>query len=179
MRLKLTLAALAAATAFATPAMAQTSASDQALARGTVLLPLTFVHVAGRDLDFGTVLASGTSGTVSIDADSGGRSFTGGVSLLSIALGDRALFAGVGTDGQQVDIHLTAPASLSRIGGGASVTVNSMSLDSNGLGTATDRTITINDVNGAFQVGVGGTFDIVANQMDGVYQATFDVTVDY
>jgi hypothetical protein len=179
MRLKLTLAALAATVAFASPAMAQTVASDQALARGTVLLPLTFVHVAGRELDFGTVLAGGTSGTVSIDADSGARSFTGGVALLSVAAGDRALFAGIGTNGQQVDIHLTPPAALTRIGGGASLTVNSMSLDSNGFGTATDRTITINDVNGAFQVGVGGTFDIAANQMDGVYQATFDVTVDY
>jgi Domain of unknown function (DUF4402) len=179
MRFKLTLAALAATVAFASPAMAQTAATASAKAKGTVLQKLTFVQVAGRDLDFGTVLASGTSGTVSIDADSGGRSFTGGVTLLSVAAGDRALFAGVGTDGQQVDIHLAPPASLGRIGGGASVTVNSMSLDSNGVGTATDRTITINDVNGAFQVGVGGTFDIAANQLDGVYEANFDVTVDY
>jgi len=178
MRLKLTLAALAAATAFATPAMAQTSASDQALARGTVLLPLTFSKVAGRDLDFGTVLASGTSGTVSIDADTGGRSFTGGVTPLTVALGDRALFVGVGTDGQQVDIHLAAPTSLPRVGGGATVGAN-LFLDTNGTGNATDRTITINDVNGAFTVGVGGSFDIAANQMDGVYEATFDVTVDY
>jgi hypothetical protein len=179
MRLKLTLAALAAAIAFATPAMAQTSASASAEARGTVLLPLTFVKVAGRDLDFGTVLASGTSGTVSIDADTGARSVTGGVTPLGIATGDRALFAGVGTDGQDVDIHLTYPATLARVGGGASVGINSLFLDSNGVGTSTDRTITINDVNGAFQVGVGGTFDIAANQLDGVYQATFDVTVDY
>ncbi len=85
--------------------------------------------------------------------------------------GDRALFAGVGTDGQDVDIHLTFPAALGRVGGGASVGAD-LFLDSNGVGTPTDRTITINDANGAFQVGVGGTFAIAANQTDGVYAAS-------
>ena len=181
MRSKILLAALAASAAFATPAMAQTSASDTALARGTVLRPLTLVKVAGQDLDFGTVLASALPGTVTMDADGGGRSFTGGVTLLGLVTGQRALFAGVGVDGQSVDIHLDPPASgvLDHTNGVDTVAINSMTLDSNGVGDAFDRTVTINDVNGAFLVGVGGTFAIAANQEPGVYSATFSVTVDY
>lgn len=180
MRFKLTFAALAATAAFASPAAAQvTTATASAEARGTVLLPLTLTRV--RDLDFGTVLASPLAGTVTINADSGARSFGGGVTLLALDVGGRGLFNGVGTDGQQVDVTLTPPAGgvLNRIGGGATITMNSMTLDSNGTGTAFARTVTINDVNGAFQVGVGGQFAIASNQMNGVYEATFDVTVDY
>lgn len=179
MRFELYIAALAATAAFASPAMAQTTDTEQATARGTVLLPLTLTRV--QDLDFGTVLASPLAGSVTIDADSGARSFGGGVTLLAFNTGQRAVFNGVGTDGQQVDVSLTPPAGgvLNRVGGGATVTISSMTLDSQGTGTAFNRSLTINDVNGAFQVGVGGTFAIAANQMNGVYQATFDVTVDY
>ena len=76
MRFTVYLAALAATTAFATPAFAQVvSATATAEARGLVLQPLTLTKV--NDLDFGTILASTVAGSVSIDADTGVRSSSG------------------------------------------------------------------------------------------------------
>ena len=170
MRFKLCLAALAATTAFASPAYAQTVADDDATARGVVLLPLTLTNTA--ELDFGTILASPLAGTVSIDADDGSRLVTGGVTEIMLDIGQRALFAGVGTSGQQVDLTLTPAAVLT--GPGADIVVLQMDMD--GGGYTQTRTI---PVGGAFEVGVGGRFAIAANQANGVYTATFNVEAEY
>jgi len=65
------------------------------------------------DLDFGTVVSSSSSGTVSIAADGSGQSVTGGVTPLASAPGARAVFAGAGSLGEQVSIFLAPPANLS------------------------------------------------------------------
>lgn len=178
MRSKLTLAALAATAAFASPAMAQTVSTATAEARGTILQPLTLTQV--QDLDFGTVLSSATAGTVTIDANTGARSVSGGVTGIALDLGQRAEFAGVGTNGQLVEITLTPPAGniLNRVGGGATILVNTWDLDG-GAANDTFQTRTISDVNGAFLVGVGAQFAVAASQMNGLYTANFDVTAEY
>lgn len=168
MRSKILLAALAATAVFASPAAAQTTASEQAEVRGTVLLPLTLTE--NTNLDFGTVLASAVAGQVSINSDTGVRSVGGGVTGVAIDAGHRATFTGFGTPGTQVNVSLTSPAFL--ISGANVIAVNAMSLDSGGA------TRTINAA-GTFEVGVGGTFDIAANQPNGVYTATFTVTAQY
>ena len=173
MRLKIALAALAATAAFASPAMAQTAATDTAEARGIVLLPLTLTYDNSQPLDFGTVLASPLAGTVSINEDDGSRTVSGGVTAIALDVGGRAIFNGAGTAGQQVDLSLTPPATLT--GPGPDIVVLQMDLDSGGGYTQT-RTI---PAGGAFQVGVGGQFAIAANQANGVYSATFDVTATY
>ena len=173
MRSKLTLAALAATAAFASPAMAQTVDSDQATARGVVLLPLTLTHDTSQPLNFGTVLASPLAGTVAINADDGSRTVTGGVSEILLDLGGRAIFNGVGTEGQLVDLTLTPPATLT--GPGPAIVVLDMDLDSGGGFTQT-RTI---PAGGSFVVGVGGEFAIAANQTNGTYSATFTVEAAY
>lgn len=177
MRFKLTLAALAA-TAFASPAMAQTTATATAEARGTILQPLTLTQV--QDLDFGTVLSSATAGTVTIDSSTGARTVTGGVTAIALDVGQRAEFAGVGTNGQLVEITLTPPAGnvLNRVGGGATILVNLWDLDG-GAANDTFQSRTITDVNGAFLVGVGAEFAVAANQTNGLYTANFDVTAQY
>ena len=173
MRLSIYLAALAATTAFATPAFAQVAtASATAEARGLVLQPLTLTKV--DDLDFGTVIASTVAGSVSIDADTGNRSVAGGVTPVPTNVGGRALFAGAGTYNQGVLLTLSPPAVLvSTTNAADTIVVTSMVLDS---GNATLRTI---DVTGAFQVGVGGDFAIAASQPNGLYKANFDLTADY
>lgn len=174
MRLKIIFAALAATTAFASPAFAQVvTASATAEARGLVLQPLTLTRV--DDLDFGTVIASAVAGSVSIDADTGGRSVAGGVSGVPTAPGNRALFAGAGTAGQLVDLTLSPPAGNVLVSGANSLTVTSMDLD---LGGGLTQTRTI-DATGAFFVGVGGAFAIAASQPNGLYAANFDLTANY
>jgi len=171
MRYSICLAALAATLATATPALAQ-QASAQAEARGVVLQPLTLVRNA--DLDFGTVVGSAVAGTVDIDADTGSRSVTGGVTPVPSFPGGRGLFTGNGTAGQDVVLQLNAPTVLvSQANPLDTITVNSMVLDQGNLLT---RTI---GGSGVFQVGVGGNFAIAANQPAALYSANFDLTADY
>ncbi|QDP19508.1 DUF4402 domain-containing protein [Sphingomonas xanthus] len=169
MRFNICLAAIAATVALASPAAAQTSASAQAEARGLVLQPLTLTRV--DDLDFGTVLASATAGSVTINENTGSRSVAGGVTAVATGPGQRALFTGAGTPGQQVSLSMTTPTFL--ISGPNAIAVTSMSLDAGG---ATTRTI---GATGTFDVGVGGVFAIAANQPNGLYTASFDLTAQY
>ena len=46
------------------------------------------------------------------------------------------------------------------------------------LGNANATSLAI-DATGAFQVGVGGTFDIAASQPNGFYKANFNLTANY
>lgn len=172
MRLKICLAALAATTAFASPAFAQV-ATATAEARGLVLQPLTLTRV--DHLDFGTIVASTVAGTVSINADTGARAVTGGVTGVPTAPGNRALFAGAGTVGQTVLLTVTPPTGNVIVSGANSITVSSMALDAGG-GLTQTRTI---GATGAFEVGVGGNFAIAANQPNGLYSANFTVTANY
>src|SRR6185312_4449480 len=169
MRLNLSLAALAATLVVAMPAAAQQS-SATATAKGVVLEPVTLTWVS--DLDFGTVAASAAAGTVSVDPDSALRSASGGVTLVPSAF-SRAQFAGLGQAGQTVGLSLTPPAGNVLVGpGGATVSVNSMTLDAAG----TTRTL---PGSGAFTVYVGGAFGIAANQANGTYSALFQLTANY
>ena len=172
MRFKIALAALAATAAFASPAVAQTTVSATAQARGLVVRPLTLSRI--QHLDFGTVLASTTTaGWVTVNADTGIRTSDGtGVTLVATGPGSRGLFPGAGTAAQQVQISLTQP-----VGGvvvsGANQIAAALVLDQSG---ATTRTI---NASGTFDVGVGGTFTTVANQAAGLYTADFTVTAQY
>lgn len=171
MRFTVYLAAAAATLAVATPAVAQ-QASANALAKGVVVQPLTLAKV--QDLDFGTVVGSAVAGNVTINADTGGRTVSGGVIGVPSYPGDRGLFTGAGTAGQTVQLSLSAPAVLvSQSNPLDLITVNSMVLDS---GNSLVRTI---GASGIFNVGVGGDFAIAGNQPAALYQATFTLTADY
>lgn len=174
MRLNICLAALAA-TLVASPALAQQASVNNATVKGTVLLPLSLSET--KQLDFGTVIANttaGNNGNVVIDAATGARTFPAG-NVVGVATypGSRGLFQGAGTVGRSVLLTLAAPTLLTS--GTNTLTVNSMTFDGCTC-TSTSRTI---DATGSFTVGVGGDFQIQANQPNGVYSATYSVTADY
>jgi hypothetical protein len=158
MRYSMLLAAVAATFVAASPAAAQVVATGNPVAKGVVVLPLTLQKNA--DLDFGTVVASpSVAGTVAISADDGSRAVTGGV---------------VGV------LSLQAPAVLAS--GSNTITVQSMTFDTAAASTVVagnQTTSRLIDGSGAFQVGVGGVFQIKAGQANGVYSAPFIVTADY
>jgi len=157
----------AAMAAVAAPASAGSLAGTAAAgAKALLLLPLSITKV--DDLDFGTVVPSVTSGTVSIAADGSGQSVTGGVTPIPSGTASRALFAGAGSAGQQVNIFLAPPANLSD-GKGHTVPI-SLSLES--------ALVTI-DSTRAFSVGIGGTVTVGANQAAGTYTGTFTVLAQY
>jgi hypothetical protein len=135
--------------------------------RAIIITPFQFIQV--DDMAFGTIVPGGTPGTVTLDSISGARTTGGGV----IALGgtsQRARFVGAGSDGQTVDITLGAPPTLND-GGGNTMTMASLDLDG-----PSSRTI---GPDLAFDVYVGGTLNVDANQTPGTYSGTFSLTVQY
>ena len=163
----LALGALVAATspALAAPVAAPTPPEGRAL----LLIPLTLTKV--DDLSFGTIVPSTTTaGWVAINATSGARTASAGLTLMPTDIGQRGEFAGAGTPNQQVIMALTPPTELANPGGDTILVMN-MSLDG-----PNSRTI---GANSSFFVGVGGTIFIAANQPEGLYSATYDLTADY
>lgn len=164
----ITLAALLTASA-GSAATTPAASSPKATGRALILLPLRFTKV--DDMDFGTLLPSGTAGTVRLDAVTSARTVTGGVTLVSSVAGKRALLAGSGSGGQRVVINLTAPIALTSTAGDT-IDVGGMTLDGSVIRTIDPKTK-------AFFVGVGGVLFIKANQPEGTYSSTFDITAEY
>ncbi len=157
--------ALAAAPAAAAPVSAPTQPPGRAL----LLIPLTLTKV--QDIPFGTIVPSTTTaGFVQINAVTGARTASAGLTLMPADVGQRGRFAGAGTPGQQVIMDLTPPTELTNLAGDT-ITVLGMTL----AGPAV-RTIAANS---SFFVGVGGTIFIGINQPEGLYSATYDLTADY
>lgn len=168
---KLLTAAALAAIALPAPALAAPSNIASADGKALLLLPLTLTKI--DDLDFGTVVSSNSSGTVALNATSGVRTFAGGVSGVPTASGHRAYFGGSGTGGQQVVVVIIPPTQLIDTNGDT-IDVLALTLDNGG-----NPIRTIDPTARTFFVGVGGIIDVAANQPDGVYSATFQVTANY
>lgn len=150
-------------------AAAPVAAPTQPPARALLLIPLTLTKV--QDLHFGTIVPSTTTaGFVSINATTGVRTASAGLTLMPADIGQRGRFAGAGTPGQQVIMALTPPAELTNLAGDT-LTVLAMNLDG-----PTTRTIAADH---SFFVGVGGVIFVTANQPEGLYSATYDLTADY
>lgn len=163
--LALAATALGATSVAAVPVSSPTPPPGRAL----LLIPLTLTKV--EDLHFGTIIPSTTTQvTVTIDASTGVRNASIPSALFPGDVGRRGLFAGAGSPGQQVIMAMT-PATALTDGAGNSINVVAMFLD----GPAT-RTIAANQT---FFVGVGGVIQVAANQPDGLYSSTYDLTADY
>ena len=157
--------ALAAAPAAAAPVSAPTQPPGRAL----LLIPLTLTKV--QDIHFGTIVPSTTTaGFVQINAVTGARTASAGLTLMPADVGQRGRFAGAGTPGQQVIMALTPPTVLTNPGGDT-LDVLVLTLDG-----PTTRTIAADHT---FFIGVGGTIFVAANQAEGLYSATYDLTADY
>lgn len=165
----LSAAAAVAMTAAAPAAAAPVSPDRQATGEALILVPLSLVKI--DDLDFGTVITSPVSGTVAINATTGVRSVAGGVTPLASDPGFRARFAGAGSPNQQVIVVVSPPAALTNTNGDL-LTVLALTLEGSPIKN-------IDPVTRAFFFGVGGIILVNANQPEGLYQATFDVTAVY
>lgn len=144
-------------------------ATRPATGRALILIPLTLTKI--DDLDFGTVVPSGLSGAISIDATTGNRTIVGGLSGVPSDPGRRAYFATAGSPNHQVMVTISQPLPLTSVAGDT-VPVLALTLDG-----ASIRTIDPTTRN--FFFGVGGIIMVGANQPEGVYSATFNVTATY
>jgi len=157
-------AALAAAS-FATSASAAATATATATAEILSSLTLT----ADSALDFG-LIAPNTGGTVTVNADNT-VSQTG--ALISTGTRAPAGFTVTGTNGASVVVTLpSAPVDLTRVSG-----TETMSLG--GFNTNPVGAFQLSPTTGQGTFSVGGTLTVGSNQVAGVYNGTFNVSVEY
>lgn len=153
----------------ATSAGAQpVGASEKAQARVALIYPLTVVKKS--DMDFGYLSAVG-AGTAVLEPNSNALSTTGGVTALG---GDptSAVFIGSSQSAAVVNIKVPKqPIILTRVGGTETMRVDNFTLEGQDKRTLAKMS--------NFEFRVGGTLRVNANQVEGFYTGTFDVTVQY
>ena len=163
---------LLALTMLLAPAAGQTApkaAPTPAQATGTLLFPLEIVK--NRDLDFGNVGTTAAAGTVVINPETDTISSTGGASLLG-GTPHAAQFTGAAKGNSVVIIRIPKqPVTLTRVGGTQTMIADNFTLQ--GL----DKRAVAARV--AFDFKVGATLNVNANQAEGTYVGTFDVSIQY
>jgi len=142
----------------ATAARADTATAD---ARANILQQVT-VNSDGSALDFGTIVTGAAASTVSVSA--GGRSC--GAGLVCSGTTSAAGFDVTGPAGETVSVASDPTVTLTS--GTNSMTANIV---------ASASTLTLTGGTGSFNV--GGLLNVGANQADGAYEGSFNVTVNY
>lgn len=146
------------------------AAPTPAQANAVMLFPLEIVK--NRDLDFGNIAATGAAGTVVIDPETDTISATGGALLVGGGNPHAAQFTGAAKGNNVVIIRIPKqPITLTRAGGTETMIANNFTLQ--GL----DKRAVAARV--AFDFRVGATLNVNANQAEGTYAGTFDVSIQY
>jgi Domain of unknown function (DUF4402) len=157
----LALCALPELAAAATP-------QQQATATATLIRPLTVTKI--QDMDFGD-LSAGAGGTAVLEPNADTFSTTGGVTRVG-GSPMCAEFAGAAQSNSVVNIKIpTGTVTLTRVGGTQTMTVSNFTLQGQ-----SKRTLAKSQ---SFTFRVGGTLNVAASQVEGVYTGKFDVTVQY
>lgn len=164
--LKTSSAVVAGVLLFAVPSGAH-GATRSGTATAVTLRPLSLVKT--EDLDFGTVISGTTAGTVSVNANTGARTTTGGA-VASGGTPRRAEFVGVGRLGLLSIVSIGAAPTLTN-GSGGSMTSTLAVEGGTGIRLFTGT--------GVQTFRVGGTINVGANQAAGDYSGTFTLTVNY
>ena len=165
---------LALLLALAIPAAAEAAPPQLFLpdrnATGTAVITKPITLQKMRDLDFGLVTVT-TAGTAVLNPNTDAVTTTGGV-LFAGGFPHSAVFDGISPIGNIVIIRLPRnPATVTRVGGTETMTVDNWTLDGSSRRTVPSRT--------AFTFKVGATLYVGANQVEGTYTGTFDVEVQY
>ena len=153
--------------AASTPAAAVPASKNDA-GKATILKSLSIV--GKTTLDFGELVVA-TAGTAVIDPVSGAVTTTGTITPVGTSA-HPATFTATGSKNSVVNIKIpTAAITLTRVGGGGTMTVSNWTLD----GKASRKF----PLNSAFDFNVGATLNVGTGQPDGDYLGTFTVTVQY
>jgi Domain of unknown function (DUF4402) len=153
------------------------ASSAGATSRSRIVKPVSIANT--RDLDFGIVVRGTTAGTVTINAQSGARTKTGGVLLQGTTGFSSAAFTGAGTGGRLVRLTIGTPTiTLNRVGGGT-MTVNAFRISNNGAAPQTlPRNYTL-PASGIDDISIGARLNVAANQAEGLYTGSFTISMDY
>jgi hypothetical protein len=150
--------ALVAFVMSATAARADTATAD---ARANILAQVS-VDSDGSDLDFGTIVTGDAASTVAVNA---AGSATCGSGLVCSGTTSAAGFDVSGTTGETVAISVDSSVELTGPDGTMTASL-----------AASDETLVLDGEDGFT---VGGVLSVAANQADGAYVGTFNVSVDY
>ncbi len=145
------------------------AATRAANGRARTLRPIVLTNT--RALDFGTLITGATAGTVTVNPRTDARTRTGGVTLFGGGAPGAARFTATGTPAVNAFITIGTAPVLTRVSGSETMTVSNMTLNG-----ATTRRI---PASGVLDVRVGGRLNVAANQRDGLYSGSFNLTVDY
>jgi hypothetical protein len=137
--------------------------SDTVLVTATLWAPISIS--VGADMEFGTMLTTGTAGTVTV-TPAGARSSVN-VDLFG-GVPSAASFDVTGESGQIYSIILPSSATLTS--GGDTMTVDTFTDDAGASPTLVGGSDTFN---------VGATLNVGATQAAGTYSGTFAMTVNY
>lgn len=151
-----------AALAVGLGATSANAATTSANATAEIVQAITIVE--DDVLNFGVIVPAGAASTVDITA---GGTVTCGAGLTCSGSAVPGAFTATGSDGYDVDISVDASTSLTS--GANSMTVNNLA-PSAATATLTGGTTTFT---------VGGTLNVGANQVAGVYSGNYNVSVDY
>jgi len=132
--------------------------------RGTVFEPISIS--VGADMDFGTMITTGTAGTVTV-TPAGARSSVN-VDLLG-GFPAAAVFDVTGEGGNTYSITLSSSTTLSS--GGDTMTVDTFTHDAGGNPQLSGG--------GSDTFNVGATLHVGATQAPGTYSGTFSATANY
>ncbi len=174
------LAGAAALCAASTGVSAQAQSTDSYDTRASVIEPLTITKLS--DLDFGDLVVT-TGGTVVLTPVATPTcATTGGV--IHSAECVPATFGGSGTPGQRVRVRRPINRTITLSGPGTDMTVTDITINGDPTLTSVQSNpnwerFTINAPDGTFIFRVGGTLNVNAAQMPGVYTGTFDIRLDY
>ena len=164
-------AATVAALAFtAAPAVAApVSASTDANAHAKIMKPLQLVGT--QDLDFGTLVISG-SGSQVMHVDQAGALTGCGAVITCSGTAQTAVYNVKGTPNATVTVAVASPVTLTNANDGTTLALtpdapSTVALDTNAASTGDN-----------FNIGGSITIDSAATT-DGVYSGTFAVSVDY
>lgn len=156
---------MTALAACVSPALAATTAAP---AEAVAISSLSLVKT--EDLDFGTLVSGPAAGTATINANTGVRTTTGGVTAAGGGTPKRAEFVGIGGRGILIIVGIGPAPTLTNGTGGTMTSTLSVQGGTGvrlfpGTGVQTFR--------------VGGRLNVGANQQDGNYVGTFTLTVNY
>lgn len=134
----------------------------------TVILPVSVSKT--KDMDFGA-LSRTAAGTAVLEPNADTLSTTGGVATVG-GSPHSAEFVGAAQSSSVVNIKVpNQPSTLTRVGGTETMTLNNFTLQGQSKRTLAKQTF--------FTFRVGGTLNVAAAQVEGLYVGTFNVTVQY
>ncbi|MCP5395338.1 MAG: DUF4402 domain-containing protein [Sphingomonadaceae bacterium] len=168
---------LAAMGPLALPAHAQSVAAPIEI---VVLKPLSILKT--EDIDFGNILVNG-AGTVDL-TPSANPTCTTSANLIHSGNCQPAEFVGVGSVAQLVRFRRPAGNNITLTGPGTDMVMDNITIDGSPtmifLGNfGRNSRFLISSLDGYWEIRVGGTLNVPANQTAGVYSGTLQIDVAY